>query len=91
MLSNGNCLNGRFDDYIGRQLHDFSFIYQNFMEGKEGDNINWWIRGDTLTVNGTGEMGSYGDTGHPSWYGTPAWGQVKKVVIREGITSIGKS
>ena len=54
------------------------------------DNLTWTLTADgTMTISGSGAMKGY------SWYsGSPATQKkdnVKKVVIQEGITSIGNS
>ena len=55
--------------------------------GKCGDNVTWSLTSDgTLTISGTGDMADF------EWDGTP-WcsvsSQVKSVVIKDGVTSIG--
>ena len=53
------------------------------------DNLTWKLYEDgTLTISGTGTMKNYNDTDNPS----PAYKNlnVKKVVIEDGVTSIGK-
>ena len=55
--------------------------------GKNGDNVTWKLTSDdTLTISGTGDMADF------EWDGTP-WcsvsSQVKSVVIKDGVTSIG--
>ncbi len=59
--------------------------------GDSGDNVKWVLDfTGTLTISGTGDMYEYG-----TYYGTPTapWGsmceKVLKVVIEEGVTSIG--
>ena len=62
--------------------------------GTCGENVNWKLSGDgTLTISGTGPMDDYnnrlgGNRGMPSWYAYRT--QIKKVVIEDGVTSIGK-
>ena len=52
-----------------------------------GDHLTWTCTEDgVLTVSGTGEMWSYGTRGVP-WERS----RVKKVVIQEGVTSVGDS
>ena len=60
--------------------------------GAEGDgsNLTWTVDSDgTLTISGKGEMYSYWNTGIYA-YGTP-WrdARVTRVVIQEGVTTIG--
>ena len=55
--------------------------------GKCGDNVTWSLTDDgVLTISGTGDMADF------EWDGTP-WcsvsSQVKSVVIKDGVTSIG--
>ena len=52
--------------------------------GSCGDNLNWTLSGDTLTISGTGAM-SFGSA-IPPWYDNR--NQIKKVVIGNGATSI---
>lgn len=55
--------------------------------GAQGDNVTWTLDGDgLLTIRGTGDMQDYPNAVHP-WYSFPE--KVKKVVIEEGVTSIG--
>ncbi len=62
--------------------------------GTCGENVNWKLSGDgTLTISGAGPMDDYnnrlgGNQGMPSWYAYRT--QIKKVVIEDGVTSIGK-
>ena len=63
--------------------------------GTCGENVNWKLSGDgTLTISGAGPMDDYnnrlgGNQGMPSWYAYRT--QIKKVVIEDGVTSIGKN
>ncbi|MGN1348591.1 MAG: leucine-rich repeat protein [Acutalibacteraceae bacterium] len=54
--------------------------------GKDFDNLTWSYddETETLSIQGSGEMGNYGD------YGTP-WSEysVKNVIIGDGVTSVG--
>lgn len=58
-------------------------------EGYDGDNLKWKLDDDgTLTISGTGKMANNG-IGHSSkWLGKKE--SVKKVVIEDGVTSIGE-
>ena len=62
--------------------------------GKCGDNLTWSIDGSgTLTISGTGEMYDFSNTlgsENPSPWRDQA-GSIKKIVIEEGVTSIGKN
>lgn len=63
-----------------------------------GENLTWTLSSDgTLTIEGTGEMYNYNrllEKGNVIYYSKPSWeGQktlIKKVVIKEGVTSIGE-
>lgn len=56
--------------------------------GKEGKNITWVLDDDgTLTLSGSGEMKDYIARRYASWH--KHIGKIKKVLISEGITSIG--
>ena len=55
--------------------------------GANGANVTWKLTSDgTLTISGTGKMADY------EWEGTPWYdlrSQVKKAIIKNGVTSIG--
>ena len=55
--------------------------------GTCGDNLVWRRSGNSLFISGTGPMYDYTEENLPQWYiqGIPLW----KVVITEGVTSIG--
>jgi len=61
--------------------------------GSCGDDVEWSISGNTLTITGTGPMTDFSKTGMsepgqlPSW--DPYKNQIEHVVIGQGITSIG--
>lgn len=63
--------------------------------GVNGDNLNWNVEGSVLTITGTGDMKGfpvYNQAGHPlcmPWYAYKD--QITKIVIGEGVTSIGQS
>lgn len=60
-------------------------IYQS---GTCGDNVFWILTNDgTLTIFGTGEMYNYTGSSDAPWYGFESL--IKKVVIGNGVTSIG--
>lgn len=51
-----------------------------------GDNLTWTLtEGGVLTISGSGPMWSYTETSPGPWYGE----KVKKVVVEEGVTTIG--
>ena len=55
--------------------------------GKNGDNVTWKLTSEgTLTISGTGDMADFEWDGTP-WYSVSS--QVKSVVIKDGVTSIG--
>lgn len=67
--------------------------------GECGENVNWSLSADgTLTISGTGEMKDYGapNSANSSTTGGPTpWRKtynhlIKRIVVEEGITRIGK-
>lgn len=63
--------------------------------GYEGDgrNLTWKLTSDgTLTISGTGMMGNFGSD---YWGGGEPWAQhrdeIKKIIVEEGVTSLGKN
>ena len=64
-------------------------IHYNSM-GKCGDNATWFFDDTTgtLTISGTGDMTNYNNDTTIPWYSVKE--NIKKVVINDGITSIGK-
>ena len=53
------------------------------MAGVIGNNLFWTLDADgTLTISGTGAWNGVGGAG-------PDWGNVKKIVVEEGVTTIG--
>ena len=55
--------------------------------GANSSNVTWKLTSDgTLTISGTGKMADYGWEETP-WYGLRL--QVKKAIIKNGVTSIG--
>ena len=56
--------------------------------GECGDNVSWTLVNNTLTISGTGEMYDYSEMTTP-WYADKYRLNIKKVVIKEGVTSIG--
>ena len=58
--------------------------------GAEGDNLTWTLDSDgVLTISGTGAMKDYPNEIGAPWAGFP--NDLTKVVIEEGITTIGAS
>lgn len=56
--------------------------------GKCGDNLTWELDSEgVLTISGTGRMTDYSEE-HPPWYNYG--GNLKKLVLNEGITYIGE-
>ena len=56
--------------------------------GAEGDNLTWTLDSDgTLTISGTGAMADYDDTDKQPWANQRS--SINKVVIGDGVTSIG--
>lgn len=58
-----------------------------------GSNLTWKLTGDgTLTIFGTGKMGDFGSD---YWSGDEPWAQhrdeIKKIIVEEGVTSLGKN
>ena len=69
------------------RLVDTAYAAGTVRSGACGDNVTWKLTSDgTLTISGTGDMADF------EWDGTP-WcsvsSQVKSVVIKDGVTSIG--
>ncbi|MBR5516049.1 MAG: leucine-rich repeat domain-containing protein [Clostridia bacterium] len=71
-------------------LHETSFEKINpgkdlsFAFGSCGNDITWKLNGDTLIISGEGEMSN----NYSPWYGYR--NLIRKAVIEDGITSIGK-
>ena len=68
-------------------LVDTAYAAETANSGTCGDNVTWRLSDDgVLTISGTGDMADF------EWDGTP-WcsvsSQVKSVVIKDGVTSIG--
>lgn len=61
-----------------------------------GDNLTWTIADNTLTISGTGAMWNWGyeeSTGKmftPSWASQLNMGVIQRIVINDGVTTIGK-
>ena len=56
--------------------------------GSCGTGLTWKITGDTLTISGSGRMKNYTLDALGPWTGHNA--QIKKLVIKEGVTYIGQ-
>ena len=72
---------------LGLGLVDTAYAAETANSGTCGDNVTWRLSDDgVLTISGTGDMADF------EWDGTP-WcsvsSQVKSVVIKDGVTSIG--
>ena len=70
-------------------LVETAWAAETVSSGTCGKNVNWTLTGDgTLTISGTGAMADYGYSDNRApWYG--ARSQVKTVIIKNGVTSIG--
>ncbi len=65
-----------------------AFAAGTVASGKYGSNLSWTLDSNgTLTVSGTGEMYEYSGVGAIPWYSCRD--SIKKVVLSNGITSIG--
>jgi len=69
------------------------YVYP-YLKGVCGENLTWRLDHDgTLTISGTGAMDDYGymDGNRFTYWQTPwaSCGDVKKLVIEDGVTSIG--
>ncbi len=62
--------------------------------GTCGANLTWKLENGTLTISGTGAMANYdaydyGDDDGIPWHDN--WGKINKIVVCDGVTSIGSS
>ena len=55
--------------------------------GSCGENVNWTLDGDTLTITGTGAIADFSESSNPGWYSSRM--DVKYIVIGSGVTRIG--
>ena len=68
-------------------LVDTAWAAETANSGTCGDNVTWRLSDDgVLTISGTGDMADFEWDGTP-WYSVRS--QVKSVVIKDGVTSIG--
>ena len=58
----------------------------DIQSGTCGENVVWQLVGDTLTISGSGEMDDFVGNAETPWMGGL---RLKKVVIQDGVTSIG--
>ncbi len=60
--------------------------------GKCGDNLVWRLDGTVLTISGTGKMNDYSyDMDSFDYESVLPWGEnITKVIIKDGVTSIGE-
>ena len=57
--------------------------------GADGDNVTWTLDDEgTLTISGEGDMEDFGYYSSP-WYDSVS--NIKKVIIDQGVTSIGNN
>lgn len=61
--------------------------YAVYPNGTCGENLTWKLIDDTLTISGTGSMHNYSRVFSSPWSNES--GQIQKVVIEEGVSSIG--
>ena len=54
--------------------------------GKCGKDLTWTLDNGTLTISGTGKMKNYGESSSPWW---KYRGAIEKIIICDGVTSIG--
>ena len=59
--------------------------------GSCGDNLTWKFTSSdgTLTISGTGNMTNFVDNRYVPWCSLSLYNEIKKVVIGDGVTSIG--
>ncbi len=62
-------------------------VHYNTQYGYCGDNVTWTFKNNTLTIEGTDEMWNYTKQGDAPWYFLR--GKITKVIVKEGVTSIG--
>ena len=69
------------------QQYGGTITWQKLPGNDCGDNLTWSLSGGTLTISGTGDMWEYTSTEHPGWFDRA--GEVRSVVLGDGVTSIG--
>ena len=71
-------------------LFSFSAIHADD-NGSCGDNLTWKFTSSdgTLTISGTGNMTNFVDNRYVPWCSLSLYNEIKKVVIGDGVTSIG--
>ena len=75
-------------DYIPRSYATATACL--FGESRPGmTELTWFISGDTLTVSGNSAIGNYTSDAQSPWYGIRS--SIENVVIRDGITGLGKN
>lgn len=65
---------------------------RNLLMEQCGENLTWRLEDGVLIVSGTGDMFDYNYGGNNVWYAPLqlCYGSIKKIVIENGVTSIGK-
>ena len=83
--------------FVGLELPDFSFFNikaEAATSGTFGDNLTWSFDSDSgeLVISGSGKMDNFNNTSLTNHYPTP-WSiydkEIKKVIINDGVTTIG--
>ena len=70
--------------------NDMTLYARWTVDGKCGNNLTWILDSDgTLTISGTGEMAEYDDADKQPWANQRS--SINKVVIGDGVTSIGRN
>ena len=82
------CLCMLFGMKIEYAYAEITFEDDNYVSGKVNDRISWEINGNTLTISGEGAMPDFRDETQMPW--KEYMGGINKLIIQEGITSIGK-
>ena len=67
---------------------EITFEDDLYLNGKLNDNISWEINGDTLTISGEGAIPDFTYEILTPWKDDR--GGIRKIIVSEGITSIGK-
>ena len=87
--ADGKWADEKFD--FSKAITDDMTLYARWtVDGKCGNNLTWILDSDgTLTISGTGKMADYASADKQPWANQKS--SIKKVVIGEGVTSIGDS